>query len=340
MSWKMRETPAGGGRSPFRILDDAGQDVGWINDFLDSLSLRALSPRTLRTYASLLLDFGRWWNSLGEAWGVPQPSLLTDYMRYQLSKQPLPSPESVNARMQLVERLYRFHFGPPDEPGDTRLRRFWYRRSQWGYGRRRLEWNRLRVKQPKTLITPLSREQVARFWASFHTCRDMALVALMVFNGLRSGETRELRVEDLSFSEAQLLVPGKGRRQRRLPLPPETLRLLDLYVRTERPATSSPYLFVSLKGPAAGQPMTPEGLRSLFRYHRQTSHVPQANPHRFRHTFASDMIRQGMSLPALMHLMGHADIETTMVYISLTPTDVWREYARAVTAKTAPPSSS
>ena len=76
--------------------------------------------------------------------------------------------------------------------------------------------------------------------------------------------------------------------------------------------------------------MTPEGLRSLFRHHRQITGVGQANPHRFRHTFATDLIRAGISLPALMHLMGHAQIQTTMVYVNVTPQDVYQQYVRAV----------
>jgi integrase/recombinase XerD len=60
------------------------------------------------------------------------------------------------------------------------------------------------------------------------------------------------------------------------------------------------------------------------------SHAPQANPHRFRHTFGTDMVRAGISLPALMHLMGHSQIRTTMLYVQIAPQDVWREYARAV----------
>ena len=55
-----------------------------------------------------------------------------------------------------------------------------------------------------------------------------------------------------------------------------------------------------------------------------------ANPHRFRHTFASDMVRAGVSLPALMQLMGHAQIQTTMVYVQVTPLEVYQQYARAV----------
>ena len=106
--------------------------------------------------------------------------------------------------------------------------------------------------------------------------------------------------------------------------------LLDHYRRLERPNPCTAALFVSLKGPVRGARMTLAGLRSLFRYHRQRTGVQLANPHRFRHTFASDMIRAGISLPALMQLMGHADIQTTLRYVQITPQDVYRQYARAV----------
>jgi site-specific recombinase XerD len=42
------------------------------------------------------------------------------------------------------------------------------------------------------------------------------------------------------------------------------------------------------------------------------------------------MVRAGISLPALMHLMGHADIQTTLVYVQVTPLEVYQQYARAV----------
>jgi integrase/recombinase XerD len=132
------------------------------------------------------------------------------------------------------------------------------------------------------------------------------------------------------LSEGQLRVRGKGNKLRFVPLAPETIQLLDHYLRLERPDPCTAALFVSLKGTARGVRMTPAGLRSLFRYHRQTTGVALANPHRFRHTFASDMIRAGISLPALMRLMGHADIQTTLHYAQITPQDVYLEYVRAV----------
>jgi site-specific recombinase XerD len=148
--------------------------------------------------------------------------------------------------------------------------------------------------------------------------------------GLRSSEVLALNRDDVLLSEAQLRVCGKGNKLRFLPLAPETTQLLDHYLRLERPNPCTAALFVSLKGPARGARMTLAGLRSLFRYHRRITGVKLANPHRFRHTFASDMVRAGVSLPALMQLMGHADIQTTLVYVHITPQDVYLQYARAV----------
>jgi site-specific recombinase XerC len=76
--------------------------------------------------------------------------------------------------------------------------------------------------------------------------------------------------------------------------------------------------------------LTVAGLRSLFRHHRVRSQVRHANPHRLRHSFGADMVRAGISLPALKRLMGHSQISTTLLYVELAPQDVWREYACAI----------
>ena len=80
-----------------------------------------------------------------------------------------------------------------------------------GLGRPRVAISRLRVKQPKLNIVPLSVDEVARFWSSFHTARDLAIVGLMLMHGLRSAEVLALNPEDVLLSEAQLRVRGKGR---------------------------------------------------------------------------------------------------------------------------------
>jgi len=186
---------------------------------------------------------------------------------------------------------------------------------------------------------PLSAEEVAKFWQSFRTYRDLALVGLMLLDGLRSCEVLALDLEDLQLADGQMRVHGKGNKKRLLPLPPEILEVLGHYLHLERPLINAPALFVSLKGRQRGQPLTAAGLRSLFRHHRLRSQVHHASPHRVRHTFGTDMVRAGMSLPALQQLMGHSQIATTMLYVQLAPQDVWREYARAIEKRKALDSS-
>ena len=317
--------------SPYRLLDEGGQQIDWANVFLDAQRVRQLSLRSLRTYAFDLLHFARW--SLA---APPHPlaelnqSALQDYVRCQLDRQPPPTAQTINRRLIVVERLYRFHYGQPIPSSQVHFQRCYIQRSALGYGRpRRVVGRSLRLKQARRLVQPLTREQVSQFWNSFRTFRDLAIVGLMLLDGLRSCEVLALQLDDFRPAEAHLRVMGKGGRPRLLPLPHEIIPVLEKYLLLERPPTNYQSLFVCLKGPHRGLPFTPAGLRSLFRHHRRSSAVPLANPHRFRHTFGADMIREGVSLPALQQLMGHSQIQITMLYVQLSPQDVWREFARA-----------
>ena len=318
--------------SPYRLLDQNKQEIVWANAFLDAQRIRQLSLRSLRVYAYDLLHFARWWEQV-----PPRPlseiteSVLLDYARHQLEEEPKPSAPTVNHRLRVLHLLYRFHFGCEIPDGQFHFRRTYTIPSPLDCGRpHRTTASSFRLREPRPVILPLSAEEVAKFWASFRTFRDLALVGLMLLDGLRTCEVLDLRVEDLRLADSEIFVHGKGGKTRSLPLPGEIAGVLQNYLRMERPLTNSPFLFVCMKAKRRGHPMTITGLRALFRYHRLSSGVPSANPHRFRHTFGADMVRAGISLPALQRLMGHAYIQTTMVYVQLAPQDVWREYARAV----------
>ncbi len=324
------------GISPYHLVNDQGQEIPWANEFLDAQCLRQLSLRSLRAYAYDLLHFARWCarRSAPNLREMEESTLLT-YVRDQLREKPQPTPQTINHRLIVLRCLCRFHSGHSLPAGPHHFQQSYWTRTTLGYGRsHRLIASGLRLKEPRRIVLPLSAEEVAQFWESFRTFRDLALVALMLLDGLRFRETLDLQLEDLQLADAQIRVLGKGSKQRLLPLPPETIQVLQNYLRLERPLTNSPALFVCLKGPRRGRPMTVAGLRSLFRHHRLQSKVRRANPHRFRHTFGADMVRAGISLPALQHLMGHANIRTTMLYVQLAPREVWREYARAVQNRT------
>jgi integrase/recombinase XerD len=317
--------------SPYRVCDEKGGEVVWANAFLDAQHLRQLSPRSLRIYAYDLLDFARWFAPHDRPLAEITESTIVDYVRHQLEQAPPLRPPTVNHRLGTVRCCYRFHTGQEIPAGQAHFQRRYTRRSPLGYGRPRPAVARgLRLKQDRRVIVPLSTEEVGKFWRSFRTYRDLALVGLMLLDGLRSCEVLVIQLEDLQLADTQLRVHGKGNKKRVVPLPSDLLEVLGHYLRLERPLTNAPALFVCLKGRQRGQPMSAAGLRSLFRHHRVRSCIPHANPHRVRHTFGADMVRGGMSLPALQRLMGHSQISTTMLYVELAPQDVWREYARAI----------
>ena len=330
----VRKKTASGAHSPiFVIEEETGQGVGWINRYLDREYVRRLSDKSLYSYAHSLLHFVRWWESVHHTGDISEANLtastLLDYVRFQSSRQPPPSASTINDRVACADRAIRNEF--PDAPCQVAhgFHQAYLRRRPLGLGRPRFDLSRLRVREPRLTIVPLSVDEVARFWSSFRNARDLAIVGLMLMHGLRSAEVIALNRDDVLLSEGQLRVRGKGSKMRFLPLAPESRQLLDHYLRLERPDPCSEALFVVLKGPARGHRMTPAGLRSLFRHHRRTTGIQKANPHRFRHTFATDMVRAGISLPALIQLMGHADIQTTLHYVQVSPQDVYLQYARA-----------
>jgi integrase/recombinase XerD len=327
---------ATGERRAYRLWGEQ-QEITWPSRFLDQLQAIGRSMHTIRSYAMSLAHFLSWWSEHGggDVRVCPQQpwpeAVLVEYVLWQGKQPRRPAPATMQSRLAAVRQWMAFQFELITPSPGRRTSQF---RPGGKVSIQRL--SRVSVKIPRRQTVPLSQDEVSRFWTSFRSLRDLAVVGLMLLNGLRAGEVLGLDREDVLLGQGELRVRGKGRRLRLLPLAPETIQLLENYLRSERPTNSCSHLFVCLKGKARGKPMTEAGLRSLFRYHRKRSGIEKAHPHRFRHTFAGDMIRAGVSLPALMRLMGHSDIQTTMVYLALTPEDVYREYARAVTRRLPP----
>jgi site-specific recombinase XerD len=325
------------GRSCYRLVDIHDQAIIQVNEFLDAIALRGLSKWTLRTYAYALLSIWKWMSIEFLSIEDMTEGHLIDYIRHLRectdAKAP-PAPRSINLRLVVLRSLYRFHAAhelpktkkTPHEPVP-----FWVESYRVGSckplpSRRPL----LRVKVPGRLIIPLTRREVTLFFESLRTWRDLGIVSLMLFCGLRSQEVLSLTLKDLSLVQEELRVYGKGDKDRVLPLASYARTAITSYIRLERPKTDYDVLFLNLKGPGRGRPMTSQGLRGIFRYHRKRSGVKKANPHRFRHTFALDMVRGGVSLPVLMRLMGHTQIQMTMRYVNLSAEDVRQEFERAV----------
>jgi integrase len=273
--------------SPFRVVQRNGREIEWVNHLLDQQRVRGVAETTLRSYAYDLLHFLRWWVKLKRSTTITRKALtkstLLDYIRFQTNQQPQPAAASINRRVGIAERAIQLAFPDTQTPFVREFRSGYWRPVPLGTGSPRPALSRLRVRTPKRVIVPLSNEEVAQFWTSFRTARDLAIVGLMLLDGLRSCEVLALDREDLLLSESQMRVHGKGSKLRWLPMAAETIQLLDHYLRWERPPNCGSPLFVVFKGRARGNRMTAAGLRSLFRHHRRTTDVSKANPHRFRH---------------------------------------------------------
>ena len=256
-------------RSPFRIVEQAtGREVEWANRYLDLECLRRVANLTIRGYAHHLLHFLRWWESVHHTDAIAEEalpdSILLDYVRFQSGSQPPFSGSTINQRVAVVDRALRGAFPNAPRQIAPALQVSYWRRAPMGLGRPLPAVSRLRVKEAKRTIVPLSVDEVARFWSSFRTSRDLAIVGLMLLQGLRSQEVMDLNRDDVVLPEAQIRVRGKGDKTRFLPLAPEAVQLLDHYLRLERPAAPTAPLFVSLKGRARGARMTRPGCALCF----------------------------------------------------------------------------
>jgi integrase/recombinase XerD len=183
----------------------------------------------------------------------------------------------------------------------------------------------LRVPQTLPQIVPV--EQVQHFLASLNTYRDKAMVLLMVLGGLRKSEVLGVERADLDLGQGTVLVrEGKGGRQRVCCVAPLFFQVVKRYQDEERPQTRTTKLFVVLKGPRRGQPLSVSGLNTIIAHHRCLAQTPVVNCHRLRHTCLTMLREAGMSLEALQQQAGHRNINTTRVYLHLSNQALRDEY--------------
>ena len=182
-------------------------------------------------------------------------------------------------------------------------------------------------KTARKLIPSLDAEQVQAILQApdpdtAQGCRDRALLLLLYNTGARVQELCDLTVAGLRLAPpGQVTLTGKGRKQRLVPLWPETAQALTQYLQTRppEPPQNQP-LFLNRHG----QPLSRFGVRHLVRHYtalaarrcpslRQT----KVTPHTFRHTTALHLLQSGAGIVTVKDWLGHADIKTTTLYVQI-----------------------
>src|SRR6516225_11191147 len=121
------------------------------------------------------------------------------------------------------------------------------------------------VRVTRQLPRILSPAEVDALTAALRTHRDRAMVAAMVLGGLRRCEVLGLRLGDLRAAERRVVITeGKGGRQRLIPVSGRFFAAVAAYLEAERPPGTSDRVFVVLKGPRRGQPLSVRGMDEIL----------------------------------------------------------------------------
>lgn len=174
---------------------------------------------------------------------------------------------------------------------------------------------------------------VAEVQAILDACehlRDRFLFALLYDTGMRIGEALGLRHADVAAAEREVSVVArvndngartKSRQPRTIPVSAELIRLYGDYLHTEYGDLDSDYVFVNLWARPHGHPLAYPAVYDLVRRLRRRTGV-DFDPHWYRHTAATRLLRDGVPIEVVSKLLGHADITTTVdVYGHLTVED-------------------
>ena len=190
------------------------------------------------------------------------------------------------------------------------------------------------TRRARTLPRILTPVEVDALTAALRTHRDRAMVAAMVLGGLRRCEVLGLRIGDLRVAERRVFIAeGKGGHQRLVPVSARFFTALAAYFETERPAgAATDRVFVVLKGPNRGNPLSVRGLDDLLAAAKRRAGLAHATCHELWHTCLTRLREAGMALEAIQAQAGHASIESTRIYLHLADDWLASQYRRAAEA--------
>jgi len=175
-------------------------------------------------------------------------------------------------------------------------------------------------KLPQRLPKTLSPEEVASVVKACRSNRDQAVVLLLLDTGMRLAELANLQITDRDEKEQRLHVIGKGNKERIVYMSDWTAVTLSTYVCFERVSEPDAGPLFQTQG---GRPLTAARIQKILeRVGKKAGLRHRLGPHRLRHTYATESLKHGASLEHVRRTLGHTDIKTTEVYLSLADQDI------------------
>jgi len=164
--------------------------------------------------------------------------------------------------------------------------------------------------------------------------RDRAIILLLLDTGARASEIcadskRDnkpgLSIQKIDQRNLTIKVIGKGDKERILRISPNTAKAIWRYLTSRPDAKSTDPLFLSVRG----DPFTTNGLLHLIKRLGKRAGIHNAYPHRFRHTFAVNFLRNGGNAIELQYMLGHTSLEMVRRYVKLAQVDLEAAHKRA-----------
>ena len=177
------------------------------------------------------------------------------------------------------------------------------------------------LKIDKTIKKPFPAEELEALRVNCSNTRDRALIEFLYSTGVRVSELVSLNVDDINLSKQELIVYGKGSKERKTYLTDSAKFYLERYLKsrcldgkTIDDLKQEP-LFVTLDLPH--NRLTKAGVQYMLRQLGKQSGVKNVHPHRFRRTIATDLLAREMPIEQVKEFLGHEKLDTTMIYCTV-----------------------
>ncbi|MCR9287488.1 MAG: tyrosine-type recombinase/integrase [Bacteroidetes bacterium] len=262
-------------------LSDSSQKA--LDAIHQKIVLKGYSHSTLKTYKNYFFKFLCYFNSR-DLKDVTKEEI--EAFMYKLVVKEKLSESAQNQFVNAIKFYYEQVLGQPREYYDIQ-----------------------RPKKSKNLPNVLSKGDVKKILNQPKNIKHRAILATLYSAGLRIGEIINLRIQDIRSEEGYIYIKGaKGKKDRRTILSGKLLELLREYFIKDKPAY---WLF---EGQSGGQYST-RSIQSIFRRAIKEARInPWATPHTLRHSFATHLLQQGVSLRDIQALLGHSSSKTTEIY--------------------------
>lgn len=178
------------------------------------------------------------------------------------------------------------------------------------------------IKCTKKVRKPYSAVDIERIKECCSCDRDKAIVSLLLSTGCRISEVCALNRNSIDFANAEILVLGKGNKERTVFLDDVAIMLIKRYIDSR--TDSDEALFVG-KGTHR---LHPGGVRFMLKTIAKKAGVENVHPHRFRRTLATNLIDHGMAIQEVASILGHDKLDTTMAYVYLDKNNVKNAYRK------------